>query len=330
MKCVILGTGSWGTALGQVLNDNGNDVLLYGRNREEVEDIRDRHRNSRFFSCSLSEKIRATDRIEETAAAELVLLAVPSGSIGEVLAAYQKIQRHPVLFVNVAKGFHPQSHELLSVFIKRQISEEMRSAVVSLIGPSHAEEVILRQLTAINAVSDDRSAAIKVQQLFSNRYFRVYTNDDVIGAQIGAALKNIMAIAAGILSGIGQGDNARAALITRGLAEMMRFGTAYGGRKVTYLGLDGVGDLVVTCMSLHSRNFQAGRAIGKANDAEEFLRSNTHTVEGIAACKIVYEEARRRNISMPITAQMYAVLFCGKKPTAAIEELMGRDLKAEF
>ena len=330
MKCAILGTGSFGTALAQVLNDNGHSVLLYGRNPQEVEDIQLHHQNSRFFSCLLSEKIKATGRLAEVRDADLVLLAVPSGSIDHVLAAYQAVQSHPVWFVNVAKGFHPQTHELLSDFIKRQLPPKMNRGVVSLIGPSHAEEVILRQLTAVNAVSDDEEAANMVQQLFSNTYFRVYTNTDVIGTQMGAALKNIMAIASGILSGISQGDNARAALMTRGLSEMMRFGTAYGGQAVTYLGLNGVGDLVVTCMSLHSRNFKAGVAIGKADDAAAFMRTHTDTVEGIAACKIVYEEARARNISMPITEQMYAVLFQGKKPTAAVAELMERELKAEF
>ena len=330
MKCAVLGTGSWGTALAQVLCDNGNDVLLYGRNAEEIQDINVRQRNSRFFSCLISDKIKATGQLKETAAADLVLLAIPSISLGNVLTAYSAIQTHPVLFVNSAKGFHPETHELLSDFIERQIPDDMKRAVVSLIGPSHAEEVILRQLTAVNAVSDRPAASALVQRLFSNAYFRVYTNDDVVGAQIGAAVKNIMAIAAGILAGIGQGDNARAALITRGLAEMTRFGTAYGGKAVTYLGLDGVGDLVVTCMSLHSRNFNAGYAIGKADDAAAFLKTNTHTVEGISACRIVYEEACRKKISMPITEQIYAVLFHEKKPTAAIAELMARDLKAEF
>jgi glycerol-3-phosphate dehydrogenase (NAD(P)+) len=202
-------------------------------------------------------------------------------------------------------------------------------AVVSLIGPSHAEEVILRKLTVINAVSEDEEAAKIIQKLFSNDYFRVYRNTDVIGAEVGVAMKNVMAIASGILEGIGQGDNAKAALMTRGLAEMTRFGVRQGGREETFLGLDGVGDLIVTCTSRHSRNFMAGYQIGLDGGAEKFLKENKKTVEGILACKVVHEEALRQGIELPITAQVYAVLYENKKPAEALAGLMNRELKAE-
>ncbi len=329
MKCAILGTGSWGTALAQVLADNGHDVVLWGINPNEVHDINENHHNSKFFECRISEKLKASSDLSVIRDAELILLAVPSIAIEETLRKAVAVLDHPVLIVNVAKGFHPISHKRLSVVIEETVKETDRKAVVSLIGPSHAEEVILRMLTAINAVSEDEGAARQVQKLFSNQYFRVYRNTDVIGAEIGVAVKNIMAIASGILEGIGQGDNARAALMTRGLAEMSRFGIALGGKKDTYLGLDGVGDLIVTCTSRHSRNFMAGYAIGKAGDAKSFLETNTKTVEGISACRIVHEEAQRHGISMPITDQVYLVLFEGKKPADAIDDLMRRDLKSE-
>lgn len=185
-------------------------------------------------------------------------------------------------------------------------------------------------LTTVNAVSSDEESAKIVQELFSNSYFRVYTNTDVIGAEIGVAIKNVMAIASGILSGIGQGDNARAALMTRGLAEIARYGVFFGGKPETFLGLDGVGDLIVTCTSVHSRNFQAGLKIGKDNSALEFLKNNKYTVEGIKACKVVYEESIKNNIVMPITEQVYKILYEGKKPTDAVEDLMSRDLKSEI
>ena len=329
MKCAVLGTGSWGTALAQVLADNGHDVLLWGINPNEVHDINENHHNSKFFECRISEKLKASLDLSMIHDAELILLAVPSIVIEETLQKAVAELDHPVLIINVAKGFHPISHKRLSVVIEETVPASERKAVVSLIGPSHAEEVILRMLTAINAVSEDEAAAEQVQELFSNHYFRVYRNTDVIGAEIGVAVKNIMAIASGILEGIGQGDNARAALMTRGLAEMSRIGIALGGKKDTYLGLDGVGDLIVTCTSRHSRNFMAGYAIGRAGDAKSFLETNTKTVEGISACRIVHEEAEKRNISMPITDQVYQVLFEGKKPSDAIDDLMRRDLKSE-
>jgi glycerol-3-phosphate dehydrogenase (NAD(P)+) len=294
-----------------------------------VHDINENHHNSKFFECRISEKLKASLDLSMIHDAELILLAVPSIVIEETLQKAVAELDHPVLIINVAKGFHPISHKRLSVVIEETVPASERKAVVSLIGPSHAEEVILRMLTAINAVSEDEAAAEQVQELFSNHYFRVYRNTDVIGAEIGVAVKNIMAIASGILEGIGQGDNARAALMTRGLAEMSRFGIALGGKKDTYLGLDGVGDLIVTCTSRHSRNFMAGYAIGRAGDAKSFLETNTKTVEGISACRIVHEEAEKRNISMPITDQVYQVLFEGKKPSDAIDDLMRRDLKSE-
>ena len=329
MKTVILGTGSWGTALAQVLADNGQSVILWGIDRSEIEDIDRNHRNSKFFETEIHPALRATDDITCVKDADAVLCAVPTAALESVLnQAYPHVTK-PVIWINVAKGFHPVSHKRLSTVIEETVPAEKRRAVVSLIGPSHAEEVIIRKLTVINAVSSDEQAAGEVQKMFSNQYFRVYRNTDVIGAETGVALKNIMAIASGILEGIGQGDNARAALMTRGLAEMTRFGVAMGGKFETYLGLDGVGDLIVTCSSRHSRNFMAGYAIGKAGGAEQFLKENRKTVEGIPACKAVHEEAVRMGMEMPITDQVYAILYEGRSPKEALEELMSRELRAE-
>jgi len=328
MKVTVLGTGSWGTALAQVLADNGNDVILWGISDEEVNDINQNHRNSRYFDTEINEKLRATKDLNAVSDSDVLLAAVPTMALESVLTqAAEKVEK-PVIVINVAKGFHPVSHERLSVVIRRIMPAEKTKAVVSLIGPSHAEEVILRLVTCINAVSDDMDAAETVQKLFSNDYFRVYRNDDVTGAEVGVAVKNIIALASGILEGIGQGDNARAALMTRGLAEMTRFGTALGGREETYLGLDGVGDLIVTCTSRHSRNFMAGLKIGQEG-AAAFFRDNKKTVEGVAACKVVYNEAKKRGIEMPITEQIYQVLYENKSPREAARSLMARDLKPE-
>lgn len=331
MRIAILGTGSWGTALGQVLADNNQEVILYGINPAEVDDINKNHQNSKFFEVPISNRLKATLDMEEALnGADIVLLAIPSIALESTLQKAKLLLDHPVIVINVAKGFHPTSHAFLSDVIKENLPEEKRKAIVHLIGPSHAEEVILRLLTAINAVSEDEEASTFVQHLFSNDYFRVYTSNDVIGCEVGVAVKNIMAIAAGVLEGIGQGDNAKAALMTRGLAEMSRYGIALGGKKETFLGLDGVGDLIVTCTSKHSRNFMAGMEIARLHKASLFLATNTKTVEGISAAKIVHEEALKRHISMPITDQVYAVLFEDKDPEVAIKELMMRDLKAEI
>ena len=331
MKTAVLGTGSWGTALAQVLSDNNQETVLWGISPEQVNDINENHRNSAYFSdLCISEKLHASTDIRCIEDCDILLLAVPSIALQETIDKAVKVIDHPVIIINVAKGFHPVTHQRLSMVIEDSVPVEKLTAVVSLIGPSHAEEVIQRMLTVINAVSEDEKHAEQIQTMFSNDYFRVYRNTDVTGAEIGVAVKNIMALASGVLTGIGQGDNARAALMTRGLAEMSRFGVAFGGKRETYLGLDGVGDLIVTCTSRHSRNFMAGYEIGKSGSAEEFLANNKKTVEGIQACKIVHEEAHKRNISMPITDEVYAVLYEGKRPDQAIQDLMNRDLKSEF
>lgn len=329
MKVTVLGTGSWGTALAQVLADNGHEAVLWGIADEEINDINENHHNSRYFETEISEKLKATKDITVVSGSDVILAAVPTMALETVLTQAAEHVSRPVIVINVAKGFHPVTHERLSEVIRKIMPAERMKAVVSLIGPSHAEEVILRLMTAVNAVSDDMEAAKTVQKIFSNEYFRVYRNDDVIGAEVGVAIKNVIAIASGILEGIGQGDNARAALMTRGLAEMTRFGTALGGREETYLGLDGVGDLIVTCTSRHSRNFMAGYQIGMDGGAAKFFAENKKTVEGIFACKVVYDEAKKRGIEMPITEQIYAVLYEGKTPQDAARDLMARELKPE-
>ena len=330
MNIRVLGTGSWGSALAQTLADNGHHVVMWGIDENEVNDIENNHHNTKYFEAEINHDVHATTDINCVKDADVILVAVPSGALDSVLHQVCSLTEKKVIIINVAKGFHPETHERLSEVIKRLVPEEKREAVVSLIGPSHAEEVIIRKLTCLNAVSDNEEAAKTIQEIFSNDYFRVYRNTDVIGAEIGVAVKNIMAIASGILEGIGQGDNARAALMTRGLAEMMRYGVALGGKKETYLGLDGVGDLIVTCTSMHSRNFTAGLQIGKDGSAENFWKENKRTVEGVAACKVIYEEAHKRGIDMPITDQVYGILYEGKSPEQCIKTLMSRSLKSEM
>lgn len=331
MKVCILGSGSWGTALAQTLTDNNVETIIWGKDESEVQDININHKNTKYFGedVLLSDKLIATTDINCVKDADLVLLAVPSIAIESVCKTINPLLEKKVIVINVAKGFHPETHERLSVVIKKFMNQDKLKDVVSLIGPSHAEEVVLRLLTTVNAVCENEDSAILVQELFSNDVFRVYRNTDVVGAEIGVALKNVMALASGVLSGLDQGDNARAALMTRGLAEMSRYGISQGGRPETYLGLTGVGDLIVTCTSHHSRNFQAGFEIGKANSATDFLENNHKTVEGVRAAKVVYEEAQKQGIEMPITEEVYKVLYENKRPSEAIRDLMSRELKSE-
>jgi glycerol-3-phosphate dehydrogenase (NAD(P)+) len=331
MKIGFVGSGSWGTALAQVVCDNGHDALIWGRTLDEIVDISRYHQNEKYFpGIRLNENIRATHDINALNDREIIVLSVPADAIEPVCLLLNSILRYPVILVNVAKGFHPVTHKRLSVVIKDTIDPRFLKDVVSLIGPSHAEEVIVRLLTSINAVCENETFASIVQGTFSNSYFRVYRSFDVIGAELGVGIKNIIAIASGILSGLGLGDNARAALMTRGLAEMSRFGIAMGGKPETYLGLTGVGDLIVTCTSVHSRNYQAGLLIGKLNSAKPFWDMNTKTVEGVKAAKVIYEESVRLRISMPITEQVYRVLYENISPKEGVVALMSRNLKPEF
>ena len=229
----------------------------------------------------------------------------------------------------MAKGFDVETHDRLSNVIRKSIDQDKIRGIVSLIGPSHAEEVVIKMFTAICAVSLDDALAIEVQNTFSNNYFRVYRHNDEIGAEYAVATKNVIALASGIIAGLGLGDNTRAALMTRGLAEMVRFGKAVGANERTYLGLTGIGDLIVTCSSHHSRNFTAGYEIGKLNDAQEFLANNKRTVEGINSCKILHEESKKLGLEMPITSAVYSVIYEGKKPSDIVALMMERELKVE-
>lgn len=330
-KIAILGTGSWSTALAQVLVDNGHQVLLYGIDQGEIDDINLNHRNDKYFDVVLSDKIKATTDLKECLKdVGYLLITIPTLYVRSVLKQVKPLLTKKVTIINASKGFDNENNMRMSETIRSVIDENLRYEVVSLIGPSHAEEVILRMLTCVCSVSLDLDTAKDVQHLFSNEYFRVYRLDDEVGAEYAVALKNVIAVASGCAAGLGYGDNTRAALITRGLAEISRYGLAKGGKFETYLGLTGIGDLVVTCSSKHSRNFQAGYEIGKTLDARGFMERNTKTVEGIRTCKVVYEDlVHYPDIQMPIIEATYQVLYENADPKEVIRHLMLRDLKKE-
>ena len=327
MKLTVYGSGSWGTALAQVLADGGHEVTVYGVDASEIADLRE-HRNRRYFGeLPIHPGIVATtDVAAATRGAEGIVFAVPSRFLRDALETGKPYISPAALLVNAGKGFDWERNCRLSETIREVLGER---SVVSLIGPSHAEEVIERMVTSVCAVCADAEAAKKAQTLFSRDYFRVYVNDDEVGAEYGAAMKNVIAIASGVLVGQGYGDNAKAALVTRGLLEMIRYGTAKGGRPETYAGLTGLGDLVVTCFSVHSRNYRAGLEIGRRGEAESFLRENKTTVEGVNACRVIREDLRTLPFEMPIVEALYGILFEGKSPDEAIRGLMCRPLKSE-
>lgn len=331
MKAVVIGSGSWGTALAQVLCDNKVDVTIYGNCESEINDINENHRNSKYFGgIQIHPDLKATTDINVVKGSDIVVLSVPTIAIESVCKQIDEILDKKTIIVNTSKGFHPETFERMSCVIRENISEEHLSSVVSLIGPSHAEEVVIRMLTTICAVSLNEEDAKTVQETFSNEYLRIYTGTDEIGSEVGVAVKNAIALASGILSGLGYGDNTRAALMTRGLMEMTRFGVAMGGKKETFMGMTGIGDLIVTCTSQHSRNFQAGYEIGKAGTAKIFWETNTKTVEGVRTAKAVHEKARELGIDMPIVNEIYAVLFENKNARESAKQLMTRDLKPEM
>lgn len=332
-KIAVLGAGSWGTALAMVLSENGHHVNIWGNMPERIEEINQKHTNEHYLpGVKLAESIIGyTDLEEALKDVSFILLVVPTSAIRSVTKQINAIlddKQKPVI-IHASKGLEQVSHKRISVIIDEEMAAEKHSGIVVLSGPSHAEEVAKRDITTITAASATETASKEVQRIFSNNYFRVYTNSDVVGVELGAALKNIIAVGAGALVGLGYGDNAKAALITRGLAEISRLGMAFGADPLTFIGLSGVGDLIVTATSVHSRNWRAGNLIGKGLPLEEILENMGMVVEGVATTKAAYELAQEKGIDMPITAAIYRVLFENARVDEVVEELMLRDRKAE-
>lgn len=330
-KISVIGSGAWGTALADLLGNNGYKVTIYGINENEVNEINTLHTNKKFFNDDfvINDNVDATLSLEESVKDSfMVLLAIPSFALVDIVKKLNKLINKDVIIVNVAKGFDKETKKTFTEVIKSNLDNNKGNNIVSLLGPSFAEEVAEKQLTAITASSDNQEASKKVQEVFSSSYFRVYTNDDVIGAEYSAALKNVIALASGIMDGLGYKVNTRSALITRGIAEVARYVTCFGGQFKTCLGLAGIGDLILTCSSKTSRNYTAGYTIGKYG-VDYFLDNNTKTVEGIYACQIAHAISKEHNIYSPIINAVYEVIFENKDPRTKIYELMTNELKGE-
>jgi glycerol-3-phosphate dehydrogenase (NAD(P)+) len=326
-KVAVLGAGSWGTALAMVLADNNHEVRLWSHNPAQVEEInRERFNHKYLPNIDLPEGIKAYASLGDSLVdINTVVLAVPTKAIREVLTQIRELNPNNQLkIVHVSKGIEPDTLLRISEMIKEELPKNMLDEVVVLSGPSHAEEVSLRHPTTVSVSSENMKVAEEIQDLFINQHFRVYTNPDVIGVEIGGALKNIIALAAGITDGLGYGDNAKAALMTRGLAEIARLGTKMGANPLTFSGLTGIGDLIVTCTSVHSRNWRAGNLLGKGQSLDQVLNNMGMVVEGVRTTKAAHQLAQKYEVRMPITNALYDVLFNEVNPKDAVDRLMAR------
>jgi glycerol-3-phosphate dehydrogenase (NAD(P)+) len=333
LPIAIMGAGGWGTALSIVAGRAGHDVRLWSRNAAVVESInRERVNHAYLASSAIPETVRATtDAGAALRGAALVILAAPSHATRELLTNIADDARPEMIFVSATKGIEIETGERISEIVKGVFARQgFAPRFVCLSGPSFAKEVAAEQPTAIVAASDDARCAALVQSQLSGPQFRIYTNDDVAGTEIGGAVKNVMAIAAGLVAGLGFGANSVAALITRGLAEMTRLALAEGGRVETLMGLAGLGDLVLTCTGSLSRNRYVGQELGKGRALDEVLAGMSEVAEGVRTTRAVKDLAARRGVEMPIANEVHAVLYEGKRAREAASELMSRPLRGEF
>jgi glycerol-3-phosphate dehydrogenase (NAD(P)+) len=331
-KAVVLGAGSWGTALSIVLAENGHNCLLWSHREDQATEINHHHSNEKYLPGTvLPATLTATSSLKTAAThGKIIVMAVPTKGIREVCRDLKEWIQEPIIFIHVSKGIEPDSLKRISEVMREEIPAHLIEEIVVLSGPSHAEEVVLKHPTTVTAACEEAHYAEKVQDLFMNGNFRVYTNSDVIGVEIGGALKNIIALGAGISDGLGYGDNAKAALITRGLAEIARLGTKMGANPLTFSGLTGIGDLIVTCTSVHSRNWRAGNLLGKGMKLDEVLDQMGMVVEGVRTTKAAYQLSKFHDVPMPITSALYAVLFEQVNPKTAVDQLMDRVKKQEM
>ncbi|WP_138203263.1 NAD(P)H-dependent glycerol-3-phosphate dehydrogenase [Haloimpatiens lingqiaonensis] len=325
----FLGGGSFGTALSVMLGKKGSSITLWDRKTSVVEDINIKKENIKYLpNIIIPSNVLATTELDKAIEnSKYIVLAVPSHAVRTLCRDIKEFITKDKVIISIAKGIDEESGDRLSQVIKSELNTE---SIVILSGPSHAEEVALDIPTTVVVSSENMDIAKEVQDLFMTNKFRVYTNEDLIGVEVGGAVKNIIALAAGISDGIGYGDNTKAALMTRGMSEIVKIGTKLGGKKETFYGLAGMGDLIVTCTSMHSRNRRAGILIGKGLTTEEACREVGMVVEGVKACKAFYKLSCKLEVNMPITEILYKVLFQDKDAKYGVYELMTRDKKNEI
>lgn len=328
MKAAVVGSGGWGTALALVLLENGSDVTMVCRREEKRRAIAETRENPQLKGARLPEKLELTCDMSVLEDCGLVLMATPSFAVRETARSIKPHLTPGTVLVLVSKGVEKDTSLLLHQVVEQEIGGDF--PVVVLSGPSHAEEVSRGIPTAVVVAGEDRRAAELTQELFMNDHLRIYTSDDIVGVEIGGAMKNVIAMCAGCCDGMGMGDNTKAMLMTRGLTEIARLGVSMGARAETFTGLTGLGDLIVTCTSPHSRNCRAGTLIGQGVPVAEAVSGmNGSVVEGYYAAASARELARKSGVEMPITEGAYAVLYEGKNPDIVLTELMSRKKRQE-
>lgn len=331
MKISVIGGGAWGTTLSQALSDNKHEVLIREINPVFVEKINEEHTHP-FFDVTIPSTISATlDLKEAVDFSDVIMICVPTKFIRSVLTEINSLINEPKLFINVSKGIEPETSYCVSQIVEEVIEPSKLKGYVNLSGPSHAEEMILRKLTALVSASKNEEHAKFVQDLFSNkRYLRVYTSNDVMGVETAGAIKNAIAIVSGICSGMGLGENARAFLISRGVLEIVKITEVLGGKTQTAYGLSGIGDLIVTASSNNSRNFQCGLKIGRGMNAVDAEQSISQTVEGIKTIKAAYQIGKKYDLDLPIIENAYLIVTGELNPKEALDIILNRSLKKEI
>ena len=330
MKVSIIGGGAWGTTLAQVLKDNNHEPFIYEINDSYVEKINNDHIHP-IFKNPLDKTIRATNNLSEAINySNIYLLAVPTKVVRDVLNKMNEYLTEKSIFINVSKGLEPDTLKRVSEIVSDEIDESKLKGYVCLTGPSHAEEVIERQVTLLVSASLDEELALLVQKMFNNQsYMRIYTSSDLIGSEVGGAVKNAIAVISGATTGIGLGENARAAVITRGILEVVKVVEIMGGKKEIAFGLTGIGDLIVTASSENSRNFQGGKKIGKGLTQEEIYKESTQTIEGFRKIYALQGLSEKYNIELPMINIAYQILEGKLTANEAVEKLLKRELKSE-
>ena len=324
----ILGSGGWGTALSQVLCDNGHDTWLWSHNAAKAAEMQKTRENPLLKGVILPETLQITSDLSCLEGADLVVSAAPSFAVRETARKMAPYLKRETSLVSVSKGIERDTNLRLSQVIGEEIQNICK--VVALSGPSHAEEVGIRMPTGCVSACPDVTAARFVQDAFMNDYFRVYTSGDIVGVELAAALKNVIALACGVITGLGYQDNTKALLMTRAMAEITRLGEKLGGTRLTFGGLAGMGDLIVTCTSMHSRNNRAGILIGQGKTVQEAMEEVGAVVEGYYAAESIHQLSAREGVEMPISQSVYEVLYQGKAVRDVVSELMGRAKKDEL
>lgn len=331
MKIAVLGAGGWGTTLAILLNENGFDVTLWEFNSEYAKTIAEYRENFYYLpKIKIPQSIDITNDLEYAVhSKDLIVISTPTQFIRKSLTPLSNFDFKDAILVSVSKGIENKTYMLVSDILSDIFKKVKTKNLLCLSGPSHAEEVSRKIPTAVVCAGSDDSKTKIVQKVFSNKYFRAYRNNDLIGTEVGGALKNVIAIAAGISDGAGFGDNTKAAIMTRGVNEIMQLGLKLNAKKETFFGLSGLGDLIVTCSSVHSRNRSVGEQIGSGKKLKTILKEMKMVAEGVATTKAAYELSNSLGIDLPITHQVYNILFKDKDPYLATEQLMKRDLKDE-